>query len=308
MARPHPPVILITGCSTGIGRHCAFALQKRGWRVFATARSPADVEALISDGLDDALMLDVSEDASIQQAMDTLLKRTDGRIDAVFNNAGFGQPGALEDLPREALREQFETNVFGAHAVTRAVLPAMRAQGFGRIVQHSSVLGFIALPWRGAYNASKYALEGLTDTLRQELHGTGIEAILIQTGPVTSRFRANGWEKFRRWVGVGGPASPPGEPSTASATGAYTGTDWRERVAASTHRDTYQAVIGRLEGDGEPPFTLGPEAVARSLTLAVESITPKPRYHVTVPTHVFKALKRCLPTRALDIVIRWVDR
>ena len=279
MAQINAPVILITGCSTGIGRHCAFALQNRGWRVFATARNPADVEALIAEGLEDALVLDVSDDTSIQRAVNTLLDRTGGRIDAVFNNAGFGQPGALEDLPREALREQFETNVFGAHAVTRAVLPAMRAQGWGRIVQHSSVLGFIALPWRGAYNATKYALEGLTDTLRQELRGSGIDAVLIQTGPVTSRFRANGWAKFKRWVDV----------------------------EASVHRDTYQAVIDRLEGDGEPPFTLGPEAVAQKLILAVESINPKPRYHVTVPTHLFKALKRVLPSRALDTVIRWVN-
>ncbi|PZA01134.1 short-chain dehydrogenase [Gammaproteobacteria bacterium 2W06] len=273
------PVILITGCSTGIGRHCAFAMQRHGWRVFATARQPQDVEALQHDGLDDALRLDVDDDASIQRAVDTLLGRTNGRIDAVFNNAGFGQPGAVEDLPREALRAQFETNVLGAQAVIRTVLPAMRAQGHGRIVQHSSVLGFIGLPWRGAYNASKYALEGLTDTLRQELGGSGIEAVLIQTGPVTSHFRATGREKFERWI----------DPS------------------ASVHQQSYQAVIKRLEGAGDPPFTLGAEAVARKLRLAVESVHPKPRYHVTVPTHVFKALRRLLPTRALDTVIRRVN-
>jgi NAD(P)-dependent dehydrogenase (short-subunit alcohol dehydrogenase family) len=273
------PVIMITGCSSGIGRHCAFALQVHGWRVFATARRPSDVEALRTDGLADALVLDVDDDDSIQQAVDTVLRRTQGRIDAVFNNAGFGQPGALEDLPRAALREQFETNVLGAHAVTRAVLPAMRAQGHGRIVQHSSVLGFISLPWRGAYNASKYALEGLTDTLRHELYGTGIDAVLIQTGPVTSRFRATGREKFARWI-------DPGE---------------------SVHRQRYQAVIERLERNGDPPFTLGAEAVARKLRRAVESDRPKPRYHVTLPTHVFKTLRRLLPTRALDTVIRRVN-
>jgi len=273
------PVILITGCSTGIGRHCALAMQRHGWRVFATARQPQDVEALQHDGLDDALRLDVDDDASIQRAVDTLLGRTGGRIDAVFNNAGFGQPGAVEDLARAALREQFETNVLGAQAVTRTVLPAMRAQGYGRIVQHSSVLGFIGLPWRGAYNASKYALEGLTDTLRQELRGSGIDAVLIQTGPVTSRFRATGREKFERWI----------DP------------------ASSVHQQNYQAVIKRLESAGDPPFTLGAEAVARKLRLAVESVHPKPRYHVTVPTHVFKALRRLLPTRALDAVIRWVN-
>lgn len=273
------PVILITGCSSGIGLDCAKALQKRGWRVFASARKDADVNALMAAGFDDALLLDVNDDHSIESSVETLLNRTNGRLDALFNNAGFGQPGALEDLPRQALREQFETNVFGAHALTRAVLPAMRAQGYGRIVQHSSVLGFISLPWRGAYNASKYALEGLTDTLRHELNGSGIEAILIQTGPVSSQFRANGWLKFQHWV----------------------------EVEASIHRRAYQAVIARLQSAGDPPFTLGGEAVARKLIDAVESIQPQARYHVTVPTHCFKALKRVLPTRTLDWVIRRIN-
>jgi len=277
--QPTQPVILITGCSTGIGRHCAIAMQKRGWRVFATARNSDDVSQLIREGLDDALVLDVDDDHSIEQAVGTLLERTADRIDALFNNAGFGQPGALEDLPRKALREQFETNVFGAHAVSRAVLPAMRAQGHGRIVQHSSVLGFIALPWRGAYNASKYALEGLTDTLRHELHGSGVDAILIQTGPVRSRFRANGLRKFNHWIGEN---------------------------HESVHQKRYQAVLKRLESRDEPPLTLTAAAVAHKLALAIESIHPKPRYHVTVPTHVFKALKRLLPSRTLDLVIRWI--
>ena len=276
---PKQPVILITGCSTGIGRDCAVALQKRGWRVFASARQAADVDSLKRAGLADALLLDVNDDASIQAAVDAILHQTQGRIDALFNNAGFGQPGALEDLPRQALREQFETNLFGAHALTQAVLPAMRAQGHGRIIQHSSVLGFISLPWRGAYNASKYALEGLTDTLRQELHGSGIEAVLIQTGPVSSQFRANGWLKFKHWVNVDN----------------------------SVHRTAYQAVIERLESQGEMPFTLSGQAVARKLIHAVESAHPKARYHVTVPTHLFKALKRLLPTRWLDALIRRIN-
>lgn len=277
--RNDQPVILITGCSTGIGRDCAVALQKRGWRVFASARQADDVAALVTAGFYDALQLDVNDDASIQAAVAHLLAQTDGRIHALFNNAGFGQPGALEDLPRQALREQFETNVFGAHALTKAVLPAMRAQGHGRIVQHSSVLGFISLPWRGAYNASKYALEGLSDTLRQELHGSGIKAVLIQTGPVSSQFRANGWLKFKHWVDADN----------------------------SVHRQAYQAVIERLESHGEMPFTLTGHAVARKLIHAVESTHPKARYHVTVPTHLFKALKRLLPTRWLDTVIRRIN-
>lgn len=270
-----PRSVLITGCSSGIGRHCARGLRERGWRVFATARRDADVAALRADGFEDALKLDVTDDAGIDTALEALLARTGGGLDALFNNAGYGQPGAVEDLPRAALREQFETNLFGAQAMLRAVLPVMRRQGHGRIVQHSSVLGFIALPYRGAYNASKYALEGLTDTLRLELGGSGVHVSLMQTGPVRSRFRANGEIAFRRWIDA----------------------------EHSAHREAYQALAARLAGSGDAPFTLGPEAVLKKLIHALEHPRPKARYHVTVPTHLFKALQRILPTRALDRVL-----
>lgn len=263
--------ILITGCSSGIGEHCARALQQRGWHVFASARSAADVARLAAEGLE-ALALDVSDIDAVNETVATVLSRTGGRLDAVFNNAGYGQPGAVEDLPTPALRAQFDTNLFGAHAVMRAVLPAMRRQGHGRIVNHSSVLGFITLPYRGAYNASKFALEGLSDTLRQELAGTGIHVSLIQTGPVRSRFRENAERAFRRWIDI----------------------------ESSAHRATYEAVARRLAGSGEVSFTLGPEAVLEKLVHALEHPRPKPRYHVTVPTHLFKALKRLLPTSMLD--------
>lgn len=266
--------ILITGCSSGIGEFCAQSLRCRGWRVFATARGAGDVARLADSGLE-ALMLDVSEPESVDQAVANILKRTGGRLDALFNNAGYGQPGAVEDLPTAALRAQFETNLFGAHAAIRAVLPAMRRQGHGRIVNHSSVLGFITLPYRGAYNASKFALEGLSDTLRQELIGTGIHVSLIQTGPVRSRFRENSERAFRRWIDA----------------------------EASAHRATYEAVARRLTAEGDAPFTLGPEAVLKKLIHAIEHPRPKARYHVTVPTHLFKALKRLLPTSALDRVL-----
>jgi len=271
-----PRSVLITGCSSGIGRQCAIGLRERGWRVFATARREADVAALRAEGFEDALPLDVTDDASIDQALETLLGRTGGRLDALFNNAGYGQPGAVEDLPRAALQEQFETNLFGAHATLRAVMPVMRRQGHGRIVQHSSVLGFIALPYRGAYNASKYALEGLTDTLRLELGGSGVHVSLMQTGPVRSRFRANGELAFRRWIDA----------------------------EHSPHRDAYAAVAARLAGSGDAPFTRDPEAVLKRLIHALEHPRPKARYHVTVPTHLFKALKRLLPTRTLDRVLQ----
>ncbi|MFB4204441.1 SDR family NAD(P)-dependent oxidoreductase [Arhodomonas sp. KWT2] len=268
------PVILITGCSSGIGAHCAHALHRRGWRVFASARRAADVERLQGDGLE-TLVLDVADEDGVAAAVATLLERTGGRLDAVFCNAGYGQPGAVEDLPREALRAQFETNVLGAQAVARHALPVFRRQGHGRVVMHSSLLGFVAMPYRGAYNASKFALEGLTDTLRQELHGSGIHVSLIQTGPVTSRFRANAEAMFRRWIDA----------------------------ETSAHREAYAAYARRLAGSGRTPFSRDPEAVLRRLAHALESPRPKARYHVTVPSHVFKALSRLLPTRLLDRVL-----
>ncbi len=266
--------ILITGCSSGIGEFCAQSLRRRGWRVLASARRADDVARLIESGLE-AVVLDVAEPESVTRAMAEVLERTGGTLDALFNNAGYGQPGAVEDLPTAALRAQFETNLFGAHAMIRAVLPAMRRQGHGRIVNHSSVLGFAALPYRGAYNASKFALEGLSDTLRQELTGTGIHVSLIQTGPVRSCFRRNSERAFRRWI------------------------DPR----ASAHSAIYEALARRLAGASEAPFTLGPEAVLAKLIHAIEHSRPKARYHVTLPTHLFKALTRLLPTTALDRIL-----
>lgn len=264
----------MTGCSSGIGEHCAHALQAHGWQVFASARGEDEVARLRDAGLE-ALVLDVDHDASIKAAVAELLAQTGGCLDAVFNNAGYGQPGAVEDLPRDALRAQFETNLFGAHAVSREVLPVFRHQGHGRIIMHSSLLGFVALPYRGAYNASKFALEGLTDTLRQELRGSGIHVSLIQTGPVSSRFRANAEAKFRHWIDT----------------------------EHSAHRETYQAYARRLAGNGSLPFARGPEAVFKRLCHALEAPRPKARYHVTVPSHLFKLLQRVLPGRLLDRVL-----
>lgn len=272
MAMNNPePVILITGCSSGIGYHCAHALQQRGWRVFAGARGTGDVARLRDEGLE-ALQLDVDDEASIDRAFGEILDATEDRLDAVFNNAGYGQPGAVEDLPRQALRAQFETNLFGVQAVARRALPVFRRQGHGRLVMHSSLLGFVALPYRGAYNASKFALEGLTDTLRQELTGTAIHTSLIQTGPIDSQFRANAEAMFHRWIGRN----------------------------ASAHRDTYNAFAKRLAGNGDTPFCLGPEAVERALVRALTARRPKARYHVTFPSHVFKVARWLLPTRLLD--------
>lgn len=266
--------ILITGCSSGIGYEAAKELQGRGWRVFATARQMRDVEQLSREGLE-SLPLDVTDSGSIHAAVASVLERTGGGLDALFNNAGYGQPGAVEDLSRAVLRAQFETNLFGAHELTCAVLPIMRRQGHGRIIQHSSVLGLVALPYRGAYNASKFALEGLTDTLRQELTGSGIHVCLLETGPVRSGFRGNARLMFQRHID-------------------------REH---SVHRAIYDAVERRLASPADDPFTQGPQAVVRKIVHALESRRPKPRYYITLPTHVLGLLRRVLPTSALDALL-----
>jgi NAD(P)-dependent dehydrogenase (short-subunit alcohol dehydrogenase family) len=267
--------VLITGCSSGIGRVVAEGLKARGYRVFASARKSADVERLAAAGFE-SLQLDLADPASIQTAVDDLLGHTRGTLDALFNNGAYGQPGAVEDLSREVLREQFETNLFGWHELTNLVLPVMRRQGHGRIIQNSSVLGFVALRYRGAYNASKYALEGLTDTLRLELAGSGIHVSLIEPGPIASRFRENAFRAYQRNI------NPAGSP----------------------HEDMYRRMEARLTKQGPAvPFTLPPEAVLRKVIHALESRHPKTRYYVTFPTYLFGFLKRVLSDRMLDKVL-----
>ncbi|QTF93767.1 SDR family oxidoreductase [Halomonas sp. BM-2019] len=267
--------LLITGCSSGIGHAAAHAMAARGWRVFATARREADVARLKEEGLE-ALALDLDSSASIEAAVAEVARRTGRQLTALFNNGAYGQPGAVEDLSREVLRQQLETNLLGTHELTTRVLPMMRAQGHGRIVQNSSVLGFAALPYRGAYICSKFALEGLTDTLRQELAGSGIHVSLIQPGPITSRFRENAHRAFRAHIDA----------------------------AASAHAETYRKVEARLAStEGKAAFTLGPEAVVAKLIHALEHPRPRPRYAVTLPTHLFAALKRVLSTRGMDRVL-----
>lgn len=267
--------ILITGCSSGIGLCVAEGLQKRGYRVFATARKTADVEMLAERGLE-SLQLDVADPASIRCAVDEVLRRTGGTLYALFNNAGYGQPGAVEDLRREVLREQFETNVFGTVELTNRLIPVMRAQGGGRIIINSSLLGYVSLPFRGAYNATKYALEGIADTLRLELRGSGIHVALVEPGPIASRFRANAHEMFRRNVDA----------------------------EASFFRNTYRAMESRLAKPGPvAPFTLQPEAVLEKVIHILESSRPRIRYPVTFPAYLFAMLKRLLPGSALDRVL-----
>lgn len=268
--------ILITGCSTGIGLCVAKGLQEKGYRVFASARKEQDVESLKQSGFNDALQLDLDDSLSIKNAVDQVLERTGGELYALFNNGAYGQAGAVEDLTRETLRKNFETNLFGTHELTTLLIPVMRKQGYGRIIQNSSVLGFINLPYRGAYNATKHALEGLTDTLRLELHDTNIKISLIEPGPITSQFRANSFASYKRNID-------------------------KEN---SFHKKIYEAMERRLTKVGPAaPFTLPPEAVLKKVIHALESDKPKIRYYVTFPTYLFAALKRLLPYSWLDRVL-----
>jgi len=267
--------ILMTGCSSGIGYTCAHGLQKLGYTVFATCRKEADVERLKAEGLN-AFRLDLCDTNTLHEALSWMLSLTNGRIDVLFNNAAYGQPGAVEDLRRDVLREQFETNVFGTQELTNLVLPHMRKQKSGRIVYNSSILGFVAMSYRGAYNASKFAIEGLADTLRLELHGSGVDVVLIEPGPIRSDFRKNALAKFLANI----------------------------NQEDSFHKETYAKTLERLKASGDAPFTLGSEAVLEVLVRAMETRNPKARYAVTFPTKLFAWLKRFLPTSLLDKIAR----
>jgi NAD(P)-dependent dehydrogenase (short-subunit alcohol dehydrogenase family) len=268
--------ILITGCSSGIGLDAARGLKARGWRVFATCRQEADCERLRNEGLE-SFRLDYADEASIVEAVAETLRRTGGTLDALYNNGAFACPGAVEDLPRGALREIFETNLFGYHDLTRRLIPVMRAQGHGRIVNCSSVLGLVGATWRGAYVATKFAMEGLSDVLRIEMRGTGIDIILIEPGPIATKIRENAVPHFEQWI------------------------DWEN----SARREQYVSLRGRLYGvkTKKDAFELGPEAVTAKLIRALEDRRPKPRYYVTTPTYLMGFLRRVLPTRALDWLI-----
>lgn len=268
--------ILITGCSSGIGYETARYLHEHGYDVYATARNEADVARLKQEGLN-AHQLDVTDTDSIDTALKWVLEQTGGTLYALFNNAGYGQPGALEDVPLFALREQFETNVFGLHEMTRRVIPVMRAQGYGRILQHSSVLGLVSLRFRGAYNAGKYAIEGLCDTLRLELAGTDIHVVTLNTGPIRSKFRDNAIVKFEENIDAG-----------------------HSRFRNEYDTEVYKRKENKEEKD---PFTRDADAVIGKVLIALEKKRPAPRYYITSATHILAVLKRLLPTSWMDAVL-----
>ncbi|MCL1128067.1 SDR family oxidoreductase, partial [Shewanella surugensis] len=267
--------ILITGCSSGIGRFCAEQLHESGFKVIASCRKLEDVAALQGQGLH-CVQLDMTDVDSIHAGLKEALVLTGGTLDVLFNNAAYGQGGAIEDLPTEALRTQFETNLFGLHELTRAVLPVMLTQGSGKIVQNSSVRGLVAMKYRGAYAASKFALEGYTDTLRLELMNTNISVSLIEPGPIVSQFRANALRAIDKSIDID----------------------------ASRHRNNYKRTLSRLGREtSSTPFALGPEAVLKPLLKIIKSSNPKPRYYVTKPTYLFGYLRRFLPSSLLDRIL-----
>jgi len=267
--------VLITGCSSGIGLDAAKGMRERGWHVFASCRFQSDCDRLRAMGFDSP-RIDYQDPETISTGLQEVLAETGGTLDALFNNGAFAVPGAVEDLPTEGLRSIFEANVFGWHELTRQVIPVMRTQGGGRIINNSSVLGLVPAKWRGAYVATKYAVEGLTDVLRIEMRDTPIHIILIEPGPVTSKIRENAIPHFERWI------------------------EW-QNAARSVQ---YQVLKKRLyESTGPEPFELPPAAVTKKLVHALEAKQPKPRYYVTTPTYLMGMLRRILPTRALDWLI-----
>lgn len=267
--------ILITGCSSGIGRDAAKELREQGWQVFASCRAQADCDRLRAMGFDSP-RIDYQDPGTITDGLAQVLEKTGGTLDALFNNGAFAVPGAVEDMPTDGLRSIFEANFFGWHELTRQVIPVMRAQGSGRIVNNSSILGFVPARWRGAYVSTKYALEGLTDVLRIEMRDTPIKVVLIEPGPVTSKIRENAIPHFERWI------------------------DWQK----SPRAEQYNALKSRLyESTGPDPFELPASAVTKKLIHALESTHPKPRYYVTTPTYLLGTLRRVLPTRAMDWII-----
>lgn len=268
--------VVITGCSSGIGLYVAKGLQALGYSVLPCCRN-AQQALVLQEHFEHVVAFDLAVSEEVEAGVKQILTITNGNIYALFNNAAYGQPGAVEDLTRDTLERQFASNFFGTHQLTRALLPALLAQSQARIIQHSSVLGFVGMGFRGAYNASKYALEGLTDTLRQELTGTQVRVSLIQPGPVLSDFRKNALLALKNNIDMNN----------------------------SRHAHTYKQSLQRLEAEGAAvPFTVGPRDVLILVRHALESQNPKVRYPVTKPTYVLAFLKRLLPNRWFDAVVK----
>lgn len=268
--------ILITGCSSGIGLDAAHGMRARGWRVFASCRQQRDCDRLRAQGFDSP-RIDYTDAASIRDGLAEVLDATGGTLDALFNNGAHQLNARVEDLPTEGLRAIFDANFFGWHELTRQVVPVMRKQGHGRIVQCSSTLGLVYMRWRGAYAATKHAVEAISDTLRLELRGTGIHVVLIEPGPITTKFREKGIAPFEKYI------------------------DWK---SSPCRADYENRLLPRMyHPTGKDPFELPPSAVTAKLAHAVEAKRPRPRYYVTTPTYIAGILRRVLSTRATDRIL-----
>ncbi|WP_075180527.1 SDR family oxidoreductase [Pantoea sp. 1.19] len=251
--------VFITGCSSGIGLVAAQDLQQRGYRVLAGCRKPDDVARMNDQGYT-GVLLDMDDADSVAAAAERVLTLCDGRLYGLFNNAGYGVYGPLYSLSRAQLEAQFATNLFGLHQLTTLLLPAMLPHGEGRIINTSSVMGLVSTPGRGAYAASKYALEAWSDALRMELHGSGVRVSLIEPGPLSTAFTAN-----VNQTRADRPVKNPG-------------------IAAR--------------------FELPATAVLPKLRHALESRRPRLRYPVTLVAHALTLLRRLLPARMLDRLLR----
>ncbi|MEN7972632.1 MAG: SDR family NAD(P)-dependent oxidoreductase [Verrucomicrobiota bacterium] len=265
--------VLVTGCSSGIGLATAELLRVKGWKVFPTARKAEDLVALRQAGFA-AVELDVTSSESIDAAVKTVLEKNDGILGAVVNNAGFGMPGAIQDLTRDAMRHQFEVNLFGLQELTNRLIPIFREQGCGRIVNISSVVGRLALPFMGIYSASKFALEAVSDAQRVELSPDSISISLVEPGPIHTRFSTN--------------CAGQGE-AKLDAAGSKFGAAYKQYFEKR-----------RNGGMSEDRFRLPPEAVADKILRALESSRPKIRYRVTIPAYFGDWAARFVPAGLID--------
>ena len=267
--------ILITGCSSGIGRDAALRLKKEGWNVVAACRKEVDCTTLMQTYGLHTVLIDYEKPETIMRGFEAALSLTNNRLDALFNNGAYAIPGAVEDLPTDGLRAIFEANFFGWHSLTQLAMQVMRKQGYGRIIQNSSVLGFAALKYRGAYNATKFALEGLTDTMRLELRDTQIRLILIEPGPIRTEIRRNSYPHFKKWISA----------------------------SSSAHQHIYERnLIPTLIAKDTPkhPLELMPSAVSDVILHALTTKNPKPRYRITWATTLMMLAKRLLSSRRMD--------
>ncbi len=270
--------VLITGCSGGIGYSTAKSLHKKGWRVFASCRKIEDCKRLRDEGFE-SFRLDYGNENTIISAVQRIRELNHGKLDALFNNGAYALPGAVEDLSRDALRAIFEVNFFGQIDLINRLLPLLRASNDPRVINCSSVLGFMALPYRGAYNATKFAMEGITDTFRREETGLEVKFILIEPGPIKTNIRKNAIDYFERWI------------------------DWKH----SRIRKIYEEkIIVRLlnEKKGSNFFELNSHHVSTKVIHALTSRRPRKRYYVTYPTYAADILSRLFPATFQDFLLR----